>query len=62
MPVGTHKKMIRIPWNQLILSYRKGEDVNLRTFDAPNTIDLYKTSSRKDLDNVPNPSVPDLPD
>jgi len=62
MPVGTHKKMIRIPWNQLILSYRKGENVNLRTFDAPNTIDLYKTSSRKDLDNVPNPSVPDLPD
>ena len=62
MPVGTHKKMIRIPWNQLILSYRKGEDVNLRTFDAPNTIDLYKTNSRKDLDNVPNPSVPDLPD
>ena len=62
MPVGTHKKMIRIPWNQLILSYRKGEDVNLRTFDSPNTIDLYKTSSRKDLDNVPNPSVPDLPD
>jgi len=62
MPVGAHKKMIRIPWNQLILSYRKGEDVNLRTFDAPNTIDLYKTSSRKDLDNIPNPSVPDLPD
>tara|TARA_R110002020_G_scaffold417673_2_gene626854 strand:+ start:3376 stop:3840 length:465 start_codon:yes stop_codon:yes gene_type:complete len=62
MPVGTHKKMIRIPWNQLILSYRKGEDVNLRTFDSPNTTDLYKTSSRKELDNVPNPAVPNCLD
>ena len=60
MPVGTHKKMIRIPWNQLILSYRKGEDVTLRTFDPVTTADLYKSDSRRQLDHVPDPSVPDV--
>lgn len=60
MPVGTHKRMIRIPWNQLILSYRKGEDVTLRTFDPVTTADLYKSDSRRQLDHVPDPSVPDV--
>jgi len=62
MPVGSHKKMIRIPWNQLILSYRKGEDVNLRTFDPVNAPDLYSGDSRRNLDHVPDPSVPNLDD
>jgi len=62
MPVGTHKKMIRIPWNQLILSYRKGEDVNLRTFDPINSVDLYSGDSRRNLDHVPDPSVPNVED
>ena len=62
MPVGSHKKMIRIPWNQLILSYRKGEDVNLRTFDPVNAPDLYSGDSRRNLDHVPDPSVPNVDD
>jgi|TARA_B100000073_G_scaffold222632_2_gene185382 hypothetical protein len=62
MPVGTHKKMIRIPWNQLILSYRKGEDVNLRTFDPINSVDLYSGDSRRNLDHIPDPSVPNVED
>ena len=62
MPVGSHKKMIRIPWNQLILSYRKGEDVNLRTFDSVNSVDLYSGDSRRVLDHVPDPSVPNVDD
>ena len=62
MPVGSHKKMIRIPWNQLILSYRKGEDVNLRTFDPINSVDLYSCDSRRNLDHVPDPSVPNVED
>ncbi len=62
MPVGSHKKMIRIPWNQLILSYRKGEDVNLRTFDSVKSVDLYSGDSRRVLDHVPDPSVPNVDD
>lgn len=62
MPVGSHKKMIRIPWNQLILSYRKGEDVNLRTFDAINSVNLYSGDSRRKLDYVPDPTVPNVDD
>ena len=62
MPVGNHKKMIRIPWNQLILSYRKGEDVNLRTFDPIKSVDLYSGDSRRNLDHVPDPSVPNVDD
>ena len=62
MPVRTHKKMIRIPWNQLILSYRKGEDVNLRTFDPINSVDLYSGDSRRNLDHIPDPSVPNVED
>mgnify|MGYP003140345253 FL=1 len=62
MPVGTHKKMIRIPWNQLILSYRKGEDVNLRTFDPINSVNLYSGDSRRNLDHIPDPSVPNVED
>jgi len=62
MPVGTHKKMIRIPWNQLILSYRKGEDVNLRTFDPINSVDLYSGDLRRNLDHIPDPSVPNVED
>ncbi|QDP50081.1 MAG: hypothetical protein Unbinned3459contig1000_91 [Prokaryotic dsDNA virus sp.] len=62
MPVGSHKKMIRIPWNQLILSYRKGEDVNLRTFDPINSVDLYSGDSRRNLNHVPDPSVPNVED
>jgi hypothetical protein len=54
--------MIRIPWNQLILSYRKGEDVNLRTFDPVNAPDLYSGDSRRNLDHVPDPSVPNVDD
>jgi len=62
MPVGSHKKMIRIPWNQLILSYRKGEDVNLRTFDSVNSVDLYSSDNRRNLDHIPDPSVPNVDD
>ena len=49
-------------WNQLILSYRKGEDVNLRTFDPVNAPDLYSGDSRRNLDHVPDPSVPNVDD
>ncbi len=62
MPVGSHKKMIRIPWNHLILSYRKGEDVNLRTFDPIASVDLYSSDSRRDLNHVPDPSYPNVDD
>jgi excisionase family DNA binding protein len=42
IPLGTKKQIVRIPWNQLILSYHKGEDVSLRTFDRLQAKSLYE--------------------
>ena len=61
IPVGPRKQIIRIPWNHLILSFTKGEDTTLRSFDH-NGAKLYSKKSRTQLDNIPNPSVPDSDD
>jgi hypothetical protein len=42
IPVGTKKEMVRIPWNQLILSYSKGPEASLRTFDNDRGTNLYE--------------------
>tara|TARA_R100001086_G_scaffold1071_3_gene673 strand:+ start:13301 stop:13738 length:438 start_codon:yes stop_codon:yes gene_type:complete len=61
IPVGPRKQIIRIPWNHLILSFAKGEEITLRSFDK-NGSKLYSRKARPDLDNVPNPNVPDVDD
>jgi len=54
LPTGPKKNIVRIPWNQLILSYQKGPDANLRTFDATGK-HLYEANTRAHWDNVPKP-------
>lgn len=44
IPVGTKKEMVRIPWNQLILTYSKGPEASLRTFDNPDGPNLYENN------------------
>ncbi len=61
IPVGPRKQIIRIPWNHLILSFAKGEEITLRSFDHKGK-KLYTNKPRPDLDNVPNPNVPDVDD
>ena len=51
IPVGPRKQIIRIPWNHLILSFTKGEDITLRSFDH-NGAKLYSKKSRTQLDNL----------
>ena len=54
VPTGPKKQVIRIPWNQLILSYQKGPEASLRTFDATGK-HLYEANPRKHWDNIPKP-------
>ena len=61
IPVGPRKKIIRIPWNHLILSFAKGEEITLRSFDR-NSNKLYSKNTRPHLDNIPDPSVPNVDD
>lgn len=58
IPVGPRKQIIRIPWNHLILSFCKGEEITLRSFDDRGK-KLYDRNTRPHIDNVPDPSVPD---
>lgn len=55
IPKGTNKMMIRIPWNNLILSFCKGPEVNLRSFDSPQGKNLYTASQEHRYQ--PNPNV-----
>ena len=60
IPVGPRKQIIRIPWNHLILSFAKGNEITLRSFDHTNK--LYSKNTRPHLDNIPDPSVPNVDD
>ena len=60
IPVGPRKQIIRIPWNHLILSFAKGDEITLRSFDHTNK--LYSKNTRPHLDNIPDPSVPNVDD
>ncbi|HAW74529.1 MAG TPA: hypothetical protein DCW74_02205 [Alteromonas australica] len=42
VPMGTRKQIVRIPWNQLIMSFHKGEKLSLRAFDSPHGKHLYE--------------------
>lgn len=42
IPTGNKKQIVRIPWNNLIMSYQKGPDASLRTFDAARGKNLYE--------------------
>ena len=61
IPVGPRKQIIRIPWNHLILSFAKGKEVTLRSFDHKGK-KLYSTNTRPHLDNIPDPTVPNVDD
>jgi len=54
IPAGAKKQLVRIPWNQLILSYHKGPEATLRTFDKSKR-PLYEPHDRSHWDNVPIP-------
>jgi len=60
IPVGPRKNIIRIPWNHLILSFAKGEEITLRSFDRGSK--LYSKNTRPHLDNIPDPTVPNVDD
>ena len=53
MPMGSRKNVVRIPWNQLILTYYKGEEATLRTFDSIGGPVIYDDVDRSHWDNVP---------
>lgn len=55
IPKGSNKMMVRIPWNNLILSFYKGPEANLRTFDASIAKNLYTASN--EYKYQPNPNV-----
>jgi|TARA_R100001530_G_scaffold17170_3_gene14916 hypothetical protein len=59
IPSGSKKQIIRIPWNQVIHSFRKTKEVTLRSFDSYGT-DLYTNKGKRNLDYVPDPSKPDV--
>ena len=50
------KQIIRIPWNRLILSYSKGKEPTLRTFDKASA--LYLDHRGKKADHIPDPTKP----
>jgi hypothetical protein len=54
IPAGAKKQLVRIPWNQLILSYHKGPEATLRTFDKSKR-PLYEPHDRSHWDNIPVP-------
>ena len=56
---GKQRNTVRIPWNQLIVSFAKGKEVSLRSFDTTNA--LYDGRNKRDMTHVPNPNVPDVP-
>ena len=55
---GKQRNTVRIPWNQLIISFAKGKEVTLRSFDTTNA--LYDGRNKRNLDYIPNPTVPDV--
>lgn len=61
IPVGPKKTLIRIPWNHLILSFCKNEEITLRSFDQKGK-KLYDRNTRPHLDNIPNPAIPNTDD
>jgi len=55
IPKGKNKTMVRIPWNNLILSFYKGDEVTLRTFDSHKGKNLYEYD--QEYKYQPNPNV-----
>lgn len=55
IPKGNNRTMVRIPWNNLILSFHKGPEANLRTFDSPKAKNLY--TANNEFKYQPNPNV-----
>lgn len=58
IPKGSNKMMVRIPWNNLILSFYKGPEVSLRTFDSHNAKNLYTRSNEYKYQPNPNVATP----
>jgi hypothetical protein len=54
----TKKQIVRIPWNRLILSYCKGKEPTLRSFDKGQ--ELYQENRRKKMSHIPDPTKPDV--
>jgi len=50
------KQIIRIPWNHLILSYSKGAEPTLRSFDKGHP--LYEDRRSKKSAHIPDPTKP----
>ena len=50
------KQLIRIPWNHLILSYSKGQEPTLRSFDKGHP--LYEDRRSKKSAHIPDPTKP----
>ncbi len=57
-PDVTKKDVIRIPWNRLIASFIRNNEVSLMSFRHVNA---YKRSNQAEKGrHIPNPSVPDV--
>lgn len=50
------KQIIRIPWNRLILSYAKGSEPTLRSFDKG--MELYRDHRSQKISHIPDPTKP----
>jgi hypothetical protein len=50
------KQIIRIPWNRLILSYAKGSEPTLRSFDKG--MELYQDHRSQKIVHIPDPTKP----
>jgi hypothetical protein len=60
--VGTHKQIIRIPWNNLIRSFIKNVEPSYKSF-MPRDKPKYNSHMRDEKDShIPDPSVPKTPD
>jgi hypothetical protein len=58
IPKGKNKSIVRIPWNNLILSFYKGPEVTLRSFDPLNSRPLYSANIDHKYNPPANPNVP----
>lgn len=60
IPRGQSKHLIRIPWNNLILSFYKGPEATLRSFDPAKGPNLYSdtTKNKYEMQYNPNTATP----
>mgnify|MGYP003109869540 CR=1 FL=1 len=57
IPRGNTKHLIRIPWNNLILTFYKGPEATLRSFDPPKGNNLYTTNTEYKYEPQLNPNT-----